>query len=231
MRVVRPLTGVLEVVHIVAQSRKPKWILEVIPADATKRVLRYEARYDYPKAFGHRLCRRNWSRNMGTPRSVRSYCGTSTRLATAAGLSTDSIYFPDLVCSCPCKGNQLSTSVDDRIWSLDSSGETPEPSPSKSGYCGLARLSVTRKRCPLANTSSKSQCRKVLCRCAMIKVVRSAIRRSVASMIAFSVSVSTELVGSSRMSNGLSLMNARAKETRCLSPPESLPPRSPTKVS
>src|SRR5256885_286608 len=42
---------------------------------------------------------------------------------------------------------------------------------------------------------------------------------------------STALVGSSRIKSGASLRNARARATRCRSPPESFKPRSPTGVS
>ena len=62
-------------------------------------------------------------------------------------------------------------------------------------------------------------------------VVRPCISRSIASMIAASVVISTELVGSSRMRMGASFRKARASEMRWRSPPERRMPRSPTGVS
>mmetsp|Transcript_36164 Transcript_36164/g.115825 ORF Transcript_36164/g.115825 Transcript_36164/m.115825 type:complete len:112 (-) Transcript_36164:543-878(-) len=51
------------------------------------------------------------------------------------------------------------------------------------------------------------------------------------AMISASVSGSRELVASSKRTTGASLRKARARATRCFSPPLSLRPRSPTRVS
>ena len=76
-----------------------------------------------------------------------------------------------------------------------------------------------------------SQLLRVLKRWAIMNVVRPDRRRSVASIIAASVWISTELVGSSRINMGLFRRNARANEILWRSPPESRDPRSPTWVS
>src|SRR3989454_3434035 len=52
-----------------------------------------------------------------------------------------------------------------------------------------------------------------------------------AARMADSVFASTELVGSSKIKRAASLRKARARATRCRSPPESCRPRSPTGVS
>jgi hypothetical protein len=68
-------------------------------------------------------------------------------------------------------------------------------------------------------------------RCAMMRVVRRRMsRRSVSSSVA-SVAASSALVGSPRMRMGASLRNARAMDSHCRWPPESVTPRSPMAVS
>lgn len=70
----------------------------------------------------------------------------------------------------------------------------------------------------------------VVSRWAITIVVFPIISCCMASMIAFSVTTSTELVGSSRTRIGASLRNARASEIRWRSPPDRRIPRSPTCV-
>ena len=84
---------------------------------------------------------------------------------------------------------------------------------------------------PFSKTTSRSALRSVERRWAMAKVVRPLTRRAMASWICFSVSVSTELVASSRIRMRGSCRMARAIEIRWRSPPESGWPRSPTWVS
>ena len=76
-----------------------------------------------------------------------------------------------------------------------------------------------------------SASRIVLKRWAMVITVRPFITRSSASMTSLSDSESSEAVGSSRMRMGESRMMVRAIPIRCLSPPESVRPRSPTWLS
>ncbi len=68
-------------------------------------------------------------------------------------------------------------------------------------------------------------------RCAMTKVVRPWRSRLSASWIISSLSLSSDEVASSRMRMRGSASSARAIDTRCRWPPESLIPRSPTTVS
>ena len=66
---------------------------------------------------------------------------------------------------------------------------------------------------------------------AIIRVVRPSINVSRACLIWLSVSVSTDAVASSSTRIGGSFKKVRAIAMRCFSPPESLTPRSPTRVS
>ncbi len=71
----------------------------------------------------------------------------------------------------------------------------------------------------------------VLSLCATMMAVRPSRAASSALMMRRSVTVSSELVASSRISIRGSLRMARAMATRCFSPPLSRRPRSPTTVS
>src|SRR5438094_6160572 len=79
-----------------------------------------------------------------------------------------------------------------------------------SGTSQVAHRSTTR---PSSSCSLKSQKSSVVSRWAIISVVRPPIKRLIASMIAASVAMSTELVGSSRIRIGASFRKARARET------------------
>jgi hypothetical protein len=48
-RVVRPLPGILEIVHIVTQLGEAEYILKVIPSHATERILSDEPRHNDAK--------------------------------------------------------------------------------------------------------------------------------------------------------------------------------------
>mmetsp|Transcript_22397 Transcript_22397/g.53012 ORF Transcript_22397/g.53012 Transcript_22397/m.53012 type:complete len:80 (-) Transcript_22397:580-819(-) len=71
----------------------------------------------------------------------------------------------------------------------------------------------------------------VLNRCAMTRVERPCVTADKAPWICRSVTVSRALVASSRMTIRGFLSKVRAMATRCFSPPLSLNPRSPTRVS
>ena len=68
-------------------------------------------------------------------------------------------------------------------------------------------------------------------RCAITKVVRPFITSSSAALTLASVTASSALVASSRIRIGGSFSSARAIDSRCRSPPESMRPRSPAWVS
>src|SRR5439155_6237431 len=84
---------------------------------------------------------------------------------------------------------------------------------------------------PFSSTTSRSAACNVLSRWAIAKVVRPLTNRSSACWICFSVSLSTELVASSRIRMRGLLRMARAMLMRCRSPPLKDCPRSPTIVS
>ena len=73
--------------------------------------------------------------------------------------------------------------------------------------------------------------RAVVSRWAMVKVVRPLASFSKEAWTIFSLSLSRALVASSRIMMGGFFKKARAMLMRCFCPPESLTPRSPTKVS
>src|ERR1700754_55042 len=81
---------------------------------------------------------------------------------------------------------------------------------------------------PRSNTRIRSRLLTVDSRCAITIEVRPFISRSIACWISASDSESRLEVASSRISTGASARNARAKATRCRSPPDSLTPRSPS---
>ena len=64
----------------------------------------------------------------------------------------------------------------------------------------------------------------------MTITVLSCTSASMACCTATSLSVSSAAVGSSKMMTGEFFKRARAMLMRCFSPPESLPPMSPTRV-
>ena len=84
---------------------------------------------------------------------------------------------------------------------------------------------------PLERTIMRSAFLTVESLCAMTKVVRPSMRFVSAFCTSCSLSVSRELVASSSMSIGAFLNIALAIESLCLSPPESLTPPSPMRVS
>ncbi len=65
----------------------------------------------------------------------------------------------------------------------------------------------------------------------MTMTVLSAMSTSSARLISCSLSASRLEVDSSNSTMGAFLMSARAMEMRCFSPPESVEPPSPTRVS
>ena len=71
----------------------------------------------------------------------------------------------------------------------------------------------------------------VLKRCAIVITVRPFISLSRRSITSFSDSVSRAAVGSSKIKIGLFRTRARAIPMRCLWPPDSVSPLSPTMVS
>ena len=83
---------------------------------------------------------------------------------------------------------------------------------------------------PPSKTAMRSAWRTVESRWAITTAVRSCKSSCNASWISSSVWVSTEEVASSSMRIGESLRIARAMESRCFCPPESLTPRSPKRV-
>src|SRR6267378_1973918 len=85
--------------------------------------------------------------------------------------------------------------------------------------------------CPLSNTRMRVALRMVESRWAITKVVRPFITSSRAALTLASVTASSALVASSRIRIGGSFSSARAIESRCRSPPESMRPRSPAWVS
>ena len=68
-------------------------------------------------------------------------------------------------------------------------------------------------------------------RCAITSAVRPSAASSICAWMAFSVRESSAEVASSKIRMAGFFNSARAMATRCFSPPESLSPRSPTRVS
>src|SRR2546426_6359625 len=96
---------------------------------------------------------------------------------------------------------------------------------------GHASGVAAARRRPRSSCKRASHPASARSRCVMRNAVRPSIKRSIASRMADSVFASTELVGSSKIKRAASLRKARARATRCRSPPESCRPRSPTGVS
>ena len=84
---------------------------------------------------------------------------------------------------------------------------------------------------PPSSTTIWSASRTVFRRCAIMMTVLLRVSSAMARCRSRSFSGSTLAVASSRMTMGAFLRMARAMEMRCFSPPESVPPPSPTTVS
>mmetsp|Transcript_16887 Transcript_16887/g.29246 ORF Transcript_16887/g.29246 Transcript_16887/m.29246 type:complete len:97 (-) Transcript_16887:2081-2371(-) len=93
--------------------------------------------------------------------------------------------------------------------------------------CACVPISRTR---PLSSTMMVSACATVDSLCATMTVVRSSDSSLSDCTISCSVAVSKALVASSRTRMAGFLRMMRAMPTRCFSPPDSLAPRSPTRV-
>ncbi len=111
---------------------------------------------------------------------------------------------------------------------LSISSSNPANCGDRSRSSAAVPMSVTRPRSTRAMRSARSR---VLRRCAMISVVRSAVTARRVAWMAASVVGSTALVASSRISSRGSVSNARASASRCRCPPERVSPRSPITVS